>query len=73
MLGRVRGEACDGTGLVMVLEEDGGPAVRGWANKILRARNSAFEVRECPVFGCGLELVGSLANVDDVLVGNNLA
>ena len=51
----------------MVLEEDGSPAVGGRADQILGAGYGAFELRECPVFGCGLEFVGALTDVYDVL------
>lgn len=56
----------------MVLEEDCGPAVRGRTNKVLRAGHGAFEVGECPVFGSGLEFVGPLTYVDDILVDGGL-
>jgi len=56
----------------MVLEEDGGPAVGGRANKVLCAGHGAFEVGECPVFGSSLEFIGSLTYIDDVLVGDGL-
>ena len=56
----------------MVLEIDCGPAVSGRTNKVLCAGYGAFEVGECPVFGSGLEFVGSLTYVDDVLVSGGL-
>jgi hypothetical protein len=53
--------------LVVVLEEDGGPAVGGRTDQVLGAGYGALELRKCPVFGCGLEFVGALTDVYDVL------
>jgi hypothetical protein len=52
--------------LVVVLEEDGGPGV-GVVDYGLCAGDGGFELREGPGAGRGLEFVGALAYVDDVL------
>ena len=67
MLGRVGGEACDGTGLVVVFEEDGGPAIRGAADEVLCSGYGSLELRKSPILGCSLEFVGALAYVYYVL------
>jgi hypothetical protein len=67
VLGRVGGEAGDAAGLVVVFKEDGGPAVGGGADEILGAGDGALELWQDPVARCGLKLVRSLANIDDVL------
>jgi hypothetical protein len=67
VFGRVGSEACDGATLVVVFEEDGCPAVGGGADQVLGAGYGAFELREGPVFGSGLEFVGALTDVYNVL------
>ena len=69
VLGRVGGEARDGAGLVVVLEEDGCPGVGGEAEEGLCRRDGALELREGVGVGGGLEFVGALADVDDILGG----
>ena len=67
MLWCIGGEARDGTGLVVVFEKGGGPAVGRGADEVLGAGDGALELGESPVSGGGLEFVGALADVDDVL------
>lgn len=66
MFWRVAGEAGDGSGLVVVFEEGGGPAIVS-TDEVLGALDGGFEVGEFVVFGCGLEFIWALADVDDVL------
>ena len=68
VLGRVRGEARDGAGLVVVLQENGGPSICA-TDQVLGAPDGGFEVGEFVILGRGLELVGALSDVDDVLWG----
>jgi hypothetical protein len=68
VLGGVGGEARDASGLVVVFEKDGGPAVGGGADELLSAGDGALELWEDPVARGGLEFVGSLADIDDVLI-----
>ena len=51
----------------MVLEEDGGPAI-GWGKeKVLCLLNCALELGKCPIVRGGLEFVGALTDVDNIL------
>jgi hypothetical protein len=61
-------KARDRAGLVVIFEEDGCPAVGGGADQVLGAGYGAFELRECVIFGRGLEFVGALADVYYVLL-----
>ena len=65
MLGCVGGEARDGAGLVVVLKEDGCPAIVA-ADQILCASNRLLEGGQNPVARCGLELVWALADVHNI-------
>lgn len=67
MLRGVGGETCDAAGLVVVLEEDGGPAIGRGKEKVLGLFYCAFELWESPVVGCGLKFVRPLADVNDIL------
>jgi len=51
----------------VILKEDGGPAVGGRADEVLSAGDRTFELGESPVSWCCLELVGALADINDVL------
>jgi len=67
MFGSIRCEARDGAGLIVVLEEDGGPTIRRRTYQILGAGNSPFELRKSPVARRCLELVRTLTDIDDIL------
>ena len=65
----VGSEAADAPGLIMVLEERGGPGVWTGAKNILCPGDSAFERRKCVVFWGRLEFVRALADIDHILEG----
>lgn len=67
MLRRIGCKAGDTTGLVMVLEKYGRPAIGRLTNKILSSCYRKFKLRESPVTRCRLKLVRTLTDIDDVL------
>jgi hypothetical protein len=67
MLRRIGCEAGDATGLVVILEKYGCPAIGRLPNKILGSCYRTLKLRESPVTRCRLKLVGTLSNIYNVL------